>query len=452
MNNYISRLCVLCLTIIGICSFISCEKDTSLDTPPVNEWIYKTMEENYYWFDELPKFSSSISDPEKFFNSLLSSKDGKKGYHYSYIEEDITTKSGNTSLSHGFKFIPFLLSDRSSLVVVRLTYIVKGSPAERAGLKRGDWISHYNGVQLTEGNINEFNNFTGAMNLSIGQLRNGNFEKIGEVDIASAVEMAINPIYIDTTYLVNNKKIAYLMYNSFVPGPIDNKDETYDNQLRTVFANFASQNPEAFILDLRYNQGGLLDCAQLLATMLVDQSALDKTFCKLIFRAPKNKAEVSHKLNRSEIRNGKNLNLKKLYLITGTQTASASELIINGLRPYMDVVLIGDVTEGKNVGSNEFEDKKNHSWVLHPITCHLENADGYSDYADGFEPDFNISDTHNYNTWKELGNTDEYMLSNVISIITKGVPSAGLRSSGEGEISLRPLPHPRKSLPVIITD
>lgn len=333
---------------------------------------------------------------------------------------------------------------------VRITYITKGSPAERSGLKRGDWISHYNGIQLTDNNYMEFYKNTGAMTLSIVEYKNNVFEKSGDIDVSAAVQTGANPIYIDTTYLVNNKKIAYLMYNSFVPGPVDNNDKTYDNQLRAVFADFANQNPEAFILDLRYNQGGLLDCAQLLATMLVDQSELDKTFCKLIFRAPKNKAEVPYKLDKAEIKNGKNLNLKKLYLITGTQTASASELIINGLRPYMEVVLIGDLTEGKNVGSNEFENKKNHSWVLHPITCHLENAEGYSDYADGFEPDFNISETDLLEKWKELGNINEYMLNNVISIITTNHPSANLRSSGES--LLQALPHPHKSLPVIITD
>lgn len=82
MNNYISRLCILCVTIAGVLSFVSCEKDRSLDPSPpsdINEWIYKTMGDNYYWFDELPKFSSNISEPESFLSLFYLPRMVKKG-------------------------------------------------------------------------------------------------------------------------------------------------------------------------------------------------------------------------------------------------------------------------------------------------------------------------------------------------------------------------------------
>ncbi|MDD4515236.1 S41 family peptidase [Massilibacteroides sp.] len=422
--------------------FSSCEKDTSLDKKPVNEWIYETMEKYYYWYDKLPAISKTDlnAKPDVFFESLLYSGDGKDGLHYSRIEEEVDTKSGSISTTYGFNYGFVIFSENATNVYMRVNYTISGAPAEEAGLQHGDWISSYNGIQLTSGNYTDFIESRGEVVLSVGKIVNRKFVKTHDVTIRAAVSMAENPIYIDTTYLVNNKKISYLMYNSFVSGPEDYNDETYDNQLKTVFANFAGQNPDEFILDLRYNPGGLLSSAQVLATLLAPQSALDKQFCRLIYNEKLNKT-VEYNLDKSILGSGNSLNLNRLFIITSERTASSSELIINGLRPYIDIVLVGGVTEGKNVGSNEYSDKTNHNWVLHPITCLVENSEGFSDYSNGFNPDFPLDEISQFTDIKPLGDTEELMLGGVLGIIENGTLPVKYLKSAEAEISVLPLPH-----------
>lgn len=435
----------------GLFSLTSCEKDTSLDKTPdkVNEWIYKTMKDNYLWADELPPYSGTDAKPADFFKSLLSRKDGKhdrdRDHFYSSIEEDLSTRSGSTSVTYGFKPAYRYLESNHTIVYAVVKYVLPNSPAEKAGLKRGDWISHYNNIQLTQTNFNQFHAFTEKMTLTVGDLSNNGLVNAKKVEIEAAITMPENPIFVDTTLLVNNKKIAYLMYNSFVSGPTGNEDRAYDDQLKTVFTKFAGQNPEEFILDLRYNGGGLLSCAQLLATMLAPKDVLGSPFCKLVYNETLDHEDTEYSLDKGHINNGgANLNMNRLYIITSSETASASELIINGLKPYMDVVLIGDQTEGKNVGSQEFSGKsQNHPWILHPITCWVQNSAGSSDYQNGFPPNFEVIDDFN----SELGHTNEHMLSQVLSVIETGSLPSKFRNT---EIILQEVPQPRKGVQGII--
>ena len=446
---------VLFLIMTGWFLLTSCEKDTSLDKTPskVNEWIYDTMKENYLWTEELPAFRDTDAEPEVFFNSLLSEKDGKhtdgNDYYFSTIEKDLSTRSGSSSLTYGFIPAYRYFPTNPSIIYAAVKYVLPNSPAEKAGLKRGDWISNYNNIQLTNTNYTQFHAYTGKMTLTVGDLLNTGLVNARKVELEAAITMPENPILVDTTLLVNNKKIGYLMYNSFVSGPTGNDDKAYDDQLKTVFTKFAGQKPEEFVLDLRYNGGGLLSSAQLLATMLAPEKNLGNLFCTLVYNKSLNREDTEYTLDKSNISNGgANLNLNRLYVITGSETASASELIINGLRPYMDVILIGTQTVGKNVGSQEFSGKsKNHPWILHPITCWVQNSQGSSDYALGFLPDFEVIDEFN----SELGNPDEYMLSQVLSVITTGslIPTPTFRNAG---YNLQVAPLPRKGIQGLIIE
>jgi carboxyl-terminal processing protease len=432
--------------IMGLLFIVSCEKDTSLDKKSDNEWIYNTLKKNYLWNDEIADtYKTSSKGAEDYFYSLLSDNDGKhdqyNDYYYSYIEEEISTKSGSIYTTYGYSSGFHVFESTSTNVYMRVHYVLPDSPAFEAGLQRGDWVSHYNGIQITRSNYLEFQENTAAMTLTVGKITGNGFVATHEVELGAAVSMAENPIYLDTTYVINNKKIGYLVYNHFVSGPEGNDDETYNNQLRTVFSKFASEKPDAFILDLRYNPGGIVNSAQLLATMLAPQAAFGKTFCQLVFNETLNKTE-DHLLDKDLIAGGANLNLDKVYVLTGPYTASSSELIINGLRPYMDVVLVGETTEGKNVGSNEFSDKNNHSWVLHPITCLVKNAEGFSDYTDGFSPNYEVNETFDATP---LGDTSETLLSSALSIIDPNINSAQLKAVSDKPITLR-----KKFVPILI--
>ena len=107
----------------------------------------------------------------------------------------------------------------------------------------------------------------------------------------------------------------------------------------------------------------------------------------------------TNKLNNNE--SLFSLNLDRVFVLTSARTASASELLINGLDPYIDVIHIGDFTVGKNQGSitvydyiNESRDKNpNHMYAMQPIVLKIGNVAGYTDFPDGLEPDIFIKES-----------------------------------------------------------
>lgn len=167
------------IVILGLLAFSACEKD-DIDIPAtdneVNQWIEQTMRENYLWYSEFPdKSSLDFSlDPETFFKGLLSDKDGKdlpEGHHYfSQLEKATVTKSiYDANNSYGFDFATSNLKDGGSTYKIAIVlYVLKDSPAEEAGLKRGDWILGVNG---SLGSIQDYDVLRsgGSVSLQLGK-------------------------------------------------------------------------------------------------------------------------------------------------------------------------------------------------------------------------------------------------------------------------------------------
>jgi C-terminal processing protease CtpA/Prc len=240
------------------------------------------------------------------------------------------------------------------------------------------------------------------------------------LNIAASITMEINPFHIDTLYQVEGKRIAYLMYNEFATGPQnEGTEDTYNKQMKTIFARFKAQQPDALILDLRYNNGGYLQCAQALGSLIAPASSLGKNFVNLQFNAKANPQSQTYPLLESYA--DANLDLSKVYILTTSHTASASEALVNGLIPYMgkeNVVLIGERTEGKNVAMKAFRNDT-HGITLWPVVAYVSNAENVGDYSDGFEPTHELIE-RNIIEWYPLGDTREYLLKNAINLITTG--------------------------------
>ena len=224
-------------------------------------------------------------------------------------------------------------------------------------------------------------------------------------------------------YEVNGQKIAYLVYNEFSTGPNNEGTESvYDEQMKQIFAQFKSQSLDAFILDLRYNNGGFLQCAQALGSLLAPSTALGKDFVNLTFNDKADPQIIRYSFDTQYA--DANLNLNKIYILTGEYTASASEAVINGLIPYMgveNVILVGTKTEGKNVAMSSFKNKT-HGLTLWPVIAYVSNANNEGDYSEGFQPTYQL-DENSINTWYPLGNPEEYLLKNTLSLITTGTLS-----------------------------
>ena len=197
------------------------------------------------------------------------------------------------------------------------------------------------------------------------------------------VPMENNPLFLYKVIERDGRKTGYLVYNEFKAG-INDSDASYLEQMLQIFQWFKEQGVTDFILDLRYNQGGQVTCAQLLASLLAPAGCLGQEFARFEFNDKRQDSNYS--LNFLTEYASCNLNLDRLFIISGLYTASASEMMVNCLRPYMTVNLLGTKTLGKNVAMTRIDSP--YGFVMYPVTSTVLNKEGRSDYASGFTPEY----------------------------------------------------------------
>lgn len=424
--------------ILTIFTTFSCGEDRSEEFYALIEdrmWIEETMRKNYLWYEEIPPIEDEndyFQTPATFFRNMLYKEAlNGKGDIYSYMEETQGEEEETRSLmldrtsTYGMEFA--LTNDPTGTTthtVARVLYVLPNSPAEQAGIQRGDWITAIDQANITTDNYTLLMN--GGQTLwtrdRIAINENGAFWIPRDtVQVGASISMEINPFLVDTLYQIEGQKIAYLVYNEFSTGPNNDGTETvYMEQMKQLFAQFKSQSPDAFVLDLRYNNGGFLTCAQALGSLLVPETAMGKEFINLTRNALTDPQTISYPLDSQYA--DANLNLSKIYVLTGNMTASSSEAVINGLIPYLgaeNVVLIGEKTAGKPVAMSAFENET-YGLTLWPVVAYVSNANHEGDYANGFTPAFPLNENTLLN-WYPLGNTEEFYLKNTLSLITTGI-------------------------------
>ena len=399
-----------------------------------NLWIEQIMKEHYLWYDSIPaiKENDYFAEPKDFLQKLVYSKaQNGKGDPYSYIEtkstSDVARSYLQRSSTYGFDFE--LMTDptgTSSHVFARILFVLPNSPASEAGLKRGNWISAVGKEELTSNNYGYLmqggHTAFARESLIIDQEGNAtNWIAADTVQVGASRPVELNPFYVDTIYTVSGKKIAYMVYNQFSTGPDDQASDTeYREQMKQIFASFKSQSPDAFILDLRYNPGGYLSCATDLGSYLAPAADLGKVFCTTLYNDITTPQKADFLLNTKL--SAENLNLSKLYVLTSKFTASASEAVINCLRPYMgteNVVVIGETTVGKNVAMEPYQDER-YNFILWPVVAYVLNSAGQANYVNGITPDFTLSERNLISPLYPLGDVNEYLLRNTLAYIITG--------------------------------
>lgn len=382
-------------------------------------WIYETMQQNYLFYEDIPAEESLdfFQTPENFLKNAASSRDQKNGTLFSHIDSVNVSRALSSSPTFGYEAA--LIRTGSGDYAIRVLYTQPGSPAEEAGLKRGDWIIAANNKKIGSGDYSKYVSApTQSYTFTLGNYNGEGFDTLGVTEIPV-------PRYIEETNLMKtsfitagNRTAAYILYNSF------GADDT--ETLQNMFVEIAARQPNDIILDLRYNPGGYVSTSQLLSTLLAPQNAMGQTFLNMTYNDKIAKTE-SYLFEPSLIPGGTPLAYENLYIITSNNTASASEIVINCLRPYLKerLLQVGTATFGKNVAQSLFTDEQSPQLELWLTTAYLSNAEGFQDYFDnGLQPDYELAENY-AGELGELGTAEDMLLAPVFTRMVTGSFPAG---------------------------
>ena len=265
----------------------------------------------------------------------------------------------------------------------------------------------------------------------MGKLNERGFDTLQTVQMPSPRIVECNNLYKSDIIEIAGKRVAYIMYNEFGNNDAEN--------LKQLFKDIAGQSVDDIILDLRYNPGGYVNIAQLVSTNLAPQNAIGNVFLKMTHNDKINRTDILN-FEQSLLANGAPVNYKNLYVITSNNTASASEIVINCLKPYMAgrLIQVGTATFGKNVAQQLYTDEVKapmlEFWLTNSL---LSNAEDFSDYyTNGLKPDYEIAENFK-GELGELGTAQDSLMIPIIKHIETGsfptteTPDAASRSLDE---------------------
>ncbi|MDO9275401.1 MAG: S41 family peptidase, partial [Lutibacter sp.] len=399
--------------------------------------------------DAYNTYLNGFAEPEDLFSSLLFQKGTID--RFSWIVKDfvdLNNQFQGISKSFGFRLTSVNINTAGDYIFF-VRYVAPNSPASDAGIQRGDLFNAINGTIVNTGNYNDavdgFSNET--VTLSFVSENNGVLTPIIDKTITATV-ISEDPVYLKKVFTdINGKKVGYLVYNAF--------RSSYNDELNAAFAYFKNEGIQELILDLRLNGGGSVETSAYLASM-IDAVAGSDTFAKLTFNAKHTNQSGSYTfrntLNVYDVNGTKTgeetinrlTGINQLYVLSSGSTASASEMIINGLRPFMPVKVVGTTTYGKNVGSitlydspssdytKESSANSTHLYAMQPIVFQIFNKLDQSDYINGFEPDLNLK-VEEFRFWDNIlpfGDENEVVLKAALDDI-RGVSARQTKSSAK---------------------
>ncbi len=411
----------------------------------IHEFIWTALNDYYLWQEEVPSLADEIKpigsaryrelikpypEPESFFESLKYEQDKYSLIRSNY--EDIENSIKGIDANNGLKFILSRYGSGENILGV-VTHILAESDAATKDIKRGDIFTSVDGQNLNLNNYRELlfgDNLNYTLNMA--DLNNNLLSPNGKnISLTKTENFQSNPIQISKIINTGASKIGYLMYNQFAEG--------FDDDLNNVFSSFKAEQINDLILDLRYNGGGLVRSAVNLAGMITGQFN-GEVFAKYLwnkklmtyFNSDLERFSSQLEINFSEsLADGtpiNSLNLSRVYIITSGRSASSSELVINGLSPYINVIQVGDNTYGKNVGGpaalydyidNDGTKHPNHTYAIYCMTFYSANSNDFYDYADGLAPQEELKLKEDLANMGTLGENSDPLLALTIQHINQ---------------------------------
>lgn len=448
MKKILSYVLVSTLLVVSF----SCKKDDPDPEPEpgpteneiIIDWIWDVMTDVYYWAADVDRslYPTEETNSEAFFESLLNEKD-----RFSWIADDyqeLVNSFNNISLSNGISpyFVGFENSDD---VAVAVEYVAHGSPADSAGVRRGEVITEINGTALDVYNyVNLF--YSEEVTLGFSDFYNDTLTPNGKEVTLTAKVIEENPINHHEIIEYEGVDVGYIAYTGFSGGEL----EKWVDSLDLIFADFKSKGITELIMDIRYNPGGFAYVANHIASNMVptDIIAGNNIFVRYEWNEAYQQYFVSEEGETSEYlvmlfeeTPGYNLNLSDAYFLTGWHSASASELIIIGLQPYMNITQIGENTYGKFYGSftiPDTEEPPRHAWAIQPLVFKYTSSNGISGTVNGLVPDIYIEE--NPLDMKPFGDITDPTIAAALEEITGVSPIAKKSVSRPFEMTLLPDP------------
>ena len=378
-------------------------------------WMYETMQQEYLYYQDMPEENKLdfFKKPSEFLSSVVSQKDKKSGSTFSHIDSVyVTSRAASQTPTFGFEGSMVRASNGS--YGIRVLYVQENSPAKEVGLERGSLIIAANNKKINSSDLFYITAPEEAYLFTLGKFNETGFDTLQTVQMPAPRIVENENLYKWNIFEVNGKNVAYILYNEFG----DNDTQNLSN----MFSQLSGQTINDIVLDLRYNPGGYVNTAQLISTNLAPQEAMGNVFLKMTH---------NDKINRTDILNfepgllagAASLNYENLYIITSSNTASASEIVINCLKPYMAgrLIQVGTATFGKNVAQQLYTDEVQapmlEFWLTNSL---LSNAEDNSDYyTNGLLPDYEISENLK-GELGELGTAQDSLMIPILKHIETG--------------------------------
>jgi C-terminal peptidase prc len=377
--------------------------------------VRDALQQFYYWYRELPNPDvNSFGSPEAYLEAV---RYRQLDSTFSYI----TSKASSDAFFSDSQFIGFGLSyKRTGDLELRLTQTFPGSPAAEAGMDRGHYLLAVNGKPVADLiRTGEIATVFGAEQVGVTAEIAWRAPGGAERKATLAKRLVTIPTVSQTAVIASgSSRVGYVHLRNFV--------QPSTAALDTAFQQLRDQGVTELVLDVRYNGGGLVSVAQHLAGLIGGQPLVGQVFVQFTHNDKQSARDTSYRIESKP----QALGVSRLVVIATQASASASEAMVNGLRPHMDVKVVGERTYGKPVGQYGFEfcDK-----VLYPVAFLVTNARGQADYFSGIPADCAAADDVD----RPLADSREASLAEALNVLRTGRCSGQAAAAELRQESLR---------------
>lgn len=404
---------------VGIIFITSCKDDDSLDsgkyvkdTLNVNKELVRLMRDYYFWNNQIQNVNPTLyATPVELMEALKICPPDR----WSYVTKRTELEAFyDQSVYIGFGFGSGFTTNNDLFI----TFTFKNSPLTSLGIDRGWQIVSIDGRTPTPNNYYEL---MGPDNIGIERTfvfksPSGNLETY----TIEKKELQINTVLVDSIYNLNSKKIGYFALSSFTDGSKSEFDK--------IFSKFKSEEIDELVVDLRYNGGGQTEPSSYLANLIGGEIASGKIFAEFYHNGYH--VDLNQRITFSTTSNS--LSINRVIFITSNASASASEMLINGLDPFVDVVVVGEKTQGNPVGMYIFTFKDpSIDWAFVPVCFIVRNAKSYGEYYEGLPVDLIAADDVSL----PLGDINEASLNAALNYIEDLTKTTHLKNT----IDIKPI-------------